>query len=228
MKSTECTGKITPLLQLFHLGRLPRTRLGLFSRHVGAQQYIPIRAEMSFEQRRSSIDSQERLGKVGLDTIRLMVNIVVIRIVVKEQLTRIPPDLVSTMIIHRLGRRNGEKQGSLTDRQSNQLFRQYSSNRVHDQPFNRVIIQRAKSIWDVESMVDRVEMTVEESISVAQPVQGILPSVDHKAAGQRHAHPFIHPHNSQGEPHLNQWYSPPVHPSHQSLSIVPQDMFARL
>jgi len=52
----------------------------------------------------TSVNSQERLAEVGLDPVRLMVYIMVIRIVIKEHLTRIPPQLVSAVIIHRFYR----------------------------------------------------------------------------------------------------------------------------
>ena len=44
-------------------------------------------------------DSQEWLAEILLDAIALMMDVVVVDIIVEQELTRIPPDPVSTMVV---------------------------------------------------------------------------------------------------------------------------------
>ena len=126
---------------------------------------------------------QEWLGKVGLDPIRLVVDIVVVGIIVEEQLARVPPDTVSAMVVDRLCARDRKQQRSLSDRKTRALFREDSSDRVEHETFEGVVVERTKRVGHVEAVMDRVEMSVEEAVRVTEPVKGVLPSVNDKAAG---------------------------------------------
>ena len=44
-----------------------------------------------------------------------------------------------------------------------------------------MIVKSAKRVRDVQSVVDRMEVTVKELIRVEQPMKEILPSVHHKS-----------------------------------------------
>ncbi len=54
---------------------------------------------------------------------------------------------------------------------------------VEKQSLHRVVVECTKRIWDVKSVVDRVEVTVEEGNGVEKSVEEVLPGVDDEAEG---------------------------------------------
>ena len=104
--------------------------------------------------------SQERLAEVGLDPVCLMVDIVVIRIVGEQELERIPPDPVATVVIDRLDRAEREEEDGLADRHARELECDNRAEAIEEETLHRVVVQCAESIRDVEAVVDRVEVTV--------------------------------------------------------------------
>lgn len=68
--------------------------VGLFASHSGPKQFVPVGATevvSTVAWRFKILCSQKWLAKVGLDTVALMMDVMVIGIVGKEELARIPP-----------------------------------------------------------------------------------------------------------------------------------------
>lgn len=88
----------------------------------------------------SSSDSQERLAKVRLDPIRLMMYIMVIRIVREGELARIPPQLISAVIIDGLDRTEREEEKSLANSHRRYFLSDYRAKSVEDESLDRMIV----------------------------------------------------------------------------------------
>lgn len=76
------------------------------------------------------LDLQVRLTEIGLDTVCLVMDIVIVRIIGEQELQWVPPKPVSTMIIYRLDRRKCEQKDGLSCRQSSKSVGDGCSNRV--------------------------------------------------------------------------------------------------
>jgi hypothetical protein len=137
---------------------------------------VPIKTRMS------TSDSQERLRKVLLDPPTLMVQIVVLGIVPKDRLEGIPPDIVSTVVVHRLDRAYPKEDDGLSDGHACCRVSQDGTERVQEEAFDGVVVESSKCVGDVETVVHRVEMAVEEGNRMEESVEEVLPSVDDEAA----------------------------------------------
>jgi hypothetical protein len=127
--------------------------------------------------------SQEWLGKVRLDAVRLMVDIVVIRIVVEECLARVPPDSVPAVVVDSLRRRKGKEHDGLAHGHARCLVRDGRAEGIEDDALERVVVERAKSVGDIETVMDGMNLAVEIGVGVEGPVPPVLPYVHDKAAG---------------------------------------------
>lgn len=112
---------------------------------------------------------------------RLTVDVVVVAIIGEEHLNRIPRKLVPAMIIHRLGRRHGKENNRLPRRHQSARLRQRRAERVEYEPFQWVVVQGAKGVGNVETVVDRVNMAVEEFVGVKVSVPEVLPAIENEA-----------------------------------------------
>jgi hypothetical protein len=111
-----------------------------------------------------------------------MVQIVVLGIVPKDGLEGIPPDVVSTVVVHRLDRAYPKEDDGLSDGHPCCRVSEDGTERVQEEAFNRVVVERSKRVGDVETVVHRVEMAVEEGDRMEESVEEVLPSVDDEAA----------------------------------------------
>ena len=125
--------------------------------------------------------SQIRLTKVGLDPIRLVVNIMVIGVVRKQELAWVPPQFVPAVIIYRLERAEGEEKGSLANTHAGCLLREDRVKRVEEEALEGVVVERAKGIGDIETVVHGVDVAVEEGGDVEEAVHEVFPGVDEEA-----------------------------------------------
>lgn len=130
----------------------------------------------------STSDSQERLRKVLLNPPTLMVQIVVLGIVPKDGLEGIPPDVVSTVVVHRLDRAYPEEDDGLSDGHPCCRVCEDGTERVQEEAFDGVVVEGSKRVGHVKTVMHRVEMAVEEGNRMEESVKEVLPSVDDEAA----------------------------------------------
>jgi len=109
----------------------------------------------------------------------------VLRVVPKDSLERVPPDLVPAMIIDRLDRAHGEQDDTLPDGHPRCRMSQHGTEGIEEESFERMVVERSESIWNVKFVVDRVEVAVEERNGVEQPMEKVLPSVHDEAGAHR-------------------------------------------
>jgi hypothetical protein len=64
----------------------------------------------------------------------------VVGVVRKEHLTRIPPDLISTVVIYRLERREGEEENGLSDRHERHGMSDCCAKSVEQESFDRMVV----------------------------------------------------------------------------------------
>ena len=91
-----------------------------------------------------------------LDAPALMVNVVVAGVVRSEVLKRIPWQRIATMIINRLYGGTRKEPHALTSAQACQLERNACSQCIQEKAFQRMVVQGAKSIRNVEAVVTRM------------------------------------------------------------------------
>lgn len=107
--------------------------------------------------------------------------VVVVDVVGKEALERIPREVVAAVVVDRLGRRDAKEQDGLPGRHARARLGHDGSERVHDEAFDGVVVQGAERVGDVEAVVDRVDVLVEELVGVKVAMDGVLPSVEDEA-----------------------------------------------
>ena len=90
----------------------------------------------------------------------------VVRVIGKEDLKRIKWELVSTVIIHSFQSRDRKEQNSLPSGHPNHQLRQTSTNCIQHEPLQWAIIESTVGIWNIESMVNGMELFVQEGIGV--------------------------------------------------------------
>ena len=83
-----------------------------------------------------------------------------IRIVGEQELQRVPPDLEAAVIIDCLERAECEEEDGLADGHARELECDDCAEAIEEETLDRVVVQCAESIRDVEAVVDRVEVTV--------------------------------------------------------------------
>lgn len=110
---------------------------------LGVQQTIP--------------ESEEWLCKVGLDAPVLVVDVVVGSVVARDDLKRVPRERVATVVVHSLDSRQGEEDSALAHRHQAGLEGKASTNRIKQEPLERVVVQGAVGIRNIEAVMARVE-----------------------------------------------------------------------
>ena len=93
-------------------------------------------------------------------------NVVVVDIVMEQELARIPPQPVSAMIIDRLCAAECEQQCCLAGRHPGERLCDDGSKGIEDESFDWMVVECTESKGDVESVVDGVEVSIEESRGV--------------------------------------------------------------
>jgi hypothetical protein len=110
-------------------------------------------------------------------------DIMIIAIIGEQDLKRIPRELVPTMIVHSLCRRDRKEEDRLSRSHERATLRQSRAEGVEDEPFERVVVEGSKGVGDVEAVVDRVDVAVEETVGVEVAVPEVLPAVEDEAVG---------------------------------------------
>lgn len=108
-------------------------------------------------------------------------DVMVIRIVGKEELARIPPQPVATVVVYGFESRNREQQSRLSDGHERNLFGNGGAKGIKNEAFYWVVVKSTKSIRGIKTMMVGVEVAIEPVICVHGSVPKILPSVNHKA-----------------------------------------------
>lgn len=111
-----------------------------------------------------------------------MVQIVVLGIVPKDGLEGVPPDVVSTVVVHRLDRAYPKEDDGLPDSHPCCRVCEDGTERVQEEAFDGVVVEGSERVGDVETVMHRVEMAVEEGNRMEESVEEVLPSVDDEAA----------------------------------------------
>jgi len=96
---------------------------------------------------------EEWLREVGLDTPGLVVDVVVSSIVGEEPVNRVVGECVAAVVKNCLDSRTGEKPHGLSHRHACEQIAQTSTQRIEGETFERVVVQSAVGIWDVETVV---------------------------------------------------------------------------
>lgn len=125
-----------------------------------------------------------------------MVNIMVISVVVREELQWVPRQPETRMIVDRLDRGEGEEPHSLPDTHTSEFESEEGTHGVFEEAFERMVVERAESIGDIEEMVAHVKSAVQPGKSVHCPVDRVLPGIDEEHCNQvlegRHDDPVDH------------------------------------
>lgn len=119
-----------------------------------------------------------RLREVLLDPELLMMNIMIRRIVAKEMLKRVEGKSEAAMVVDGFSGGDAEEHGSLSDRHSRCPMGNHRTQGVEDEAFERVVIESAVGVRTVETMMDGVDVFVEELVDVEGSVPEVLPCVE--------------------------------------------------
>lgn len=112
-----------------------------------------------------------------------MMYIVVISRVAAEQLEWVEREAVPAVVIDGLAGGDDEEEHRLADREPCDSLGQQGAESVEQEALDGVIVERAESVGNVEPMVDRVQVLVEEPALMHQAVEEVLPSVEHNPNG---------------------------------------------
>jgi len=93
--------------------------------------------------------NQHRNPDTARQNTYLMMNIMIISIIPKKYLQRIPRQTIPAVIIHRLTHRHEKQDHRLSRGHPRYPLCQNSACRIQQKPLHRMIIQRAKSIWNI-------------------------------------------------------------------------------
>ena len=113
---------------------------------------------------------------------RLTMDVVIIRVVPEEMLKRIQRESKSTMIVNSLRGRNSEEENPLTRRHQCAGVGDSRSKSIEDESFDRVVVKRSEGVGNVESVMPRVDMAVEELVGVEVAVEEVLPCIQYESA----------------------------------------------
>jgi hypothetical protein len=118
-----------------------------------ARRYVsagPHRPKQSIPERKAW------LAEILLYAPILVVHVVVGGIVAGQVLEWIPGECVSAVVVDRLDGQAGEEPHSLSDRHAGRQVGDGGAERFEKESFDRVVVEGAKSVCDVESVMSRV------------------------------------------------------------------------
>lgn len=116
---------------------------------------------------------------------RLVMYVMIGRIVREEYLERIERQFVSAMIIYGLHRREREQQDRLADGHAGCGVCDSCAQGVEQETLQPVVVQSTESVRNVEPVVHRVDVFVEELVLVEKAVEEVFPSVKDETNGSR-------------------------------------------
>ena len=112
-------------------------------------------------------------------------NIMIICVVAKEVLERVPRESESAMIIDSLRRRDAEEEDILSNRQIGDHVSEESAASVENESFDWVIVECSESIGNVESVVPAVNCSVEEGDLMSRSMHHVLPSIENEPKNRK-------------------------------------------
>lgn len=83
-----------------------------------------------------------------------MMQIMIFRIIPKNRLTRIPPQPISTMIVHRLYATDRKEQRRLPGGHEAEEVGAECTEGIEEETFEGVVVEGAEGVGDVETVVD--------------------------------------------------------------------------
>ena len=104
-------------------------------------------------------------------------DIVIIRVVLRDPLQRVPREPEARMIVHRLEGAHGEEKDALADGHAGQFEREQGADCIFEEAFQGVVVERSERVGDVEAVVARVKGPVEPLMSMHLAVDHVLPCV---------------------------------------------------
>ena len=119
------------------------------------------------------------LREIRLDADNLMMYIVVIGRVAAEPLERVEREAVPAVVVDGLAGGEDEEEHGLADREARDGLGQQGAERVEQEALDGVVVERAVGVGDVQPVVDRVQVLVEEPALVHEAVEEVLPRVEH-------------------------------------------------
>lgn len=110
-----------------------------------------------------------------------MMNVVIVRRIPADHLQRVPGQIIPAMVINGFACREEEKECGLADSQTGEGLGERSTQRVEEEALEGVVVESAERVRDVESVVYRVKVLVEEFVDVHGTMEEILPCVHDEA-----------------------------------------------
>ena len=107
-----------------------------------------------------------------------MVDIMIVGVIPKEYLERVERKTIPAVVIDSLHSREREEEGRLPDGHERDGRRDRSAEGVQDETLNWVVVQSTVGVRNVETVVPRMEVSVEELVDVKGAVPEVLPCVN--------------------------------------------------
>jgi hypothetical protein len=136
----------------------PLGRPLLIGQTIGARALVPCVEETIPE-------GEEGLGEVGLDAPGLVVDVVVGGVVAGDELERVPGEGVAAVVVDGLDGGEGEEEGALTDVHAGGLEGDGGTEAIEEKALERVVVEGAVCVWDVEAVVAGVESCWRKGVS---------------------------------------------------------------
>ena len=108
----------------------------------------------------------------------------VVGVIAREQLQRVEGEAVAAVVVNGLETGHEEEEHGLARRHVRQELRDAGANSVEYESLERVVVERAKCIRDVQPVMHGVELLVEPAVRVHRAVEEVLPCVDNEPARQ--------------------------------------------
>lgn len=110
-------------------------------------------------------------------------DVMVVGVVCEDNLEGIKGQFVSTMIVNGLHCRDRKEEHCLSCGHSSQKLCNTSTERVEEEPFERVVVERAEGVRDVKPVMNRVKGLVQVSVIVHSSMEKVLPCINNEALG---------------------------------------------
>lgn len=111
-------------------------------------------------------------------------NVVVVRVVTEQVLERVKRKIEATVVVDRLGRRDGKEEDALTDAHERARVRDRRSERVEYETLHRMVVEGSERVGHVQPVVPRVHVAVEEFVGVEVAVEEVLPGVEYESGNE--------------------------------------------
>lgn len=121
---------------------------------------------------------EPRLREIRLDADDLVVDIVVVGGISADHLERVERKTVPAVVVDSLAGREGEEEGGLSDGEARDGLGEHGAERVEQEALEGVVVERTKGVRDVEPVVYRVDVLVEELVYVHRAMEEVLPGVE--------------------------------------------------